>query len=144
MSSPTHRLYCWFIVSNCILAHRGRYKMTTDDMFLNEHFWTLNKISLKYVHCCLIDSITALVQILALRRTVSKPLSITMLASCTDAYMRHLGHQWVKCMFLGPGQATADHIVYKTLLITLIYIIFFTTYNWTLTTKQVPLLMKPF
>ena len=56
-------------------------------IFLNENFWTLNKISLKHVPYGLINNMTALIK--AWRRTVDKPLSEPMLARFIDTYMRH-------------------------------------------------------
>ena len=56
-----------------------------DDIFLNENFWTLDKFSLKYVTCGLIDKMAALVQIMAWRRWGDKPLSEAMLVCFTDA-----------------------------------------------------------
>ena len=66
-----------------------------DDMFkrifLNENIWTSNKMSLKYVPWVLIDSMTALVQIMAWCRPGDKPLSEPMLTQFIDAYIRHYG-----------------------------------------------------
>ena len=66
-----------------------------DDIFkcisLNENFWILNKIPLKYVPYGLIDNMAALVQIMAWRRADVKPLSEPMMAYFTDAYMHHPG-----------------------------------------------------
>ena len=45
---------------------------------LNKNFWILNKISLKYIRYGVIN-MTALVQIMALRRTGEKPLSKAMM-----------------------------------------------------------------
>ena len=65
-----------------------------DDIFyyiiflLNEKFWILIKISLKFVPKVLIDNNPALVQIMAWRRIGDKPLSEPMLTLITDAYMR--------------------------------------------------------
>ena len=54
-----------------------------DDIFkyisLNENFWILNKISLKYVPNGLIDFTAALVQIMAWCQTNDNPLSEAML-----------------------------------------------------------------
>ena len=44
-------------------------------IFLNENFWILNKISLKYVPQALIDNKPSLVQIMGCRWTGDKPLS---------------------------------------------------------------------
>ena len=55
---------------------------------LNEKFWILIKISLKFVPKVLIDNNPALVQIMAWRRIGDKPLSEPMLTLITDAYMR--------------------------------------------------------
>ena len=53
-------------------------------IFLNENFWILNKISLKYVPLGLIDNMTALVQIMACCL-----IGEGMLICCSDAYVRH-------------------------------------------------------
>ena len=58
-------------------------------IFLNGNFWILNKISLKYVPYGLIDSMTALVQIMAWCQTSDKPLSEEKSVWFTDAYMHH-------------------------------------------------------
>ena len=63
-----------------------------DDIFkcisLNKNFWILNKIPLRYVTYCLIDSIgSALIEIIAWRRIGDKPTSEAMSVCCTDAYV---------------------------------------------------------
>ena len=63
-----------------------------DDIFkcisLNEKFWVLYRISLKYVPWRLIDNMAALVQIMAWRQTGHKPSSwFAKLVCCTDAYI---------------------------------------------------------
>ena len=50
-------------------------------IFLNENVWVLNEISLKYVPYGLINNMSVLVQILALRRTSDKPLSEPMVVN---------------------------------------------------------------
>ena len=58
-------------------------------IFLNEKFYVLIKISLKFVPNGPIDNNPALVQVMAWRRIGDKPLSEPMLTRFTDAYMRH-------------------------------------------------------
>ena len=58
-------------------------------IFMNEKFFILIQIPLKFVPKGPIDNDPALVQIMAWRRTGDKPLSETMLTQFTDAYMRH-------------------------------------------------------
>ena len=83
---------CWWFNSS---PHGQNGRHFADDMFkrifLNENIWILNKISLKYVHCGLIDNMSALVQIMTWCRTGDKPLSEPMLIQFNDAYMRHWG-----------------------------------------------------
>ena len=59
-------------------------------IFLNENFWSLNKISVKYVAWGLIKDMTALLQIMAWCRISDKHLSKAILICFNDAYMRHL------------------------------------------------------
>ena len=58
-------------------------------IFVNEKFYILIKISLKFVPNGPINNIPALVQIVAWRRSGDKPLSEPMLNNFTIAYMRH-------------------------------------------------------
>ena len=58
-------------------------------IFMNEKVRISFNISLKFVPKGLINSIPALVEIMALRRPGDKPLSEPMLVNITDAYMRH-------------------------------------------------------
>ena len=60
-------------------------------IFFHENCYILIKFSLKYVRKGPIDNTRkpALVQIMAWRRPGDKPLSETMMAQFTDAYMRH-------------------------------------------------------
>ena len=58
-------------------------------IFMNEKFFILIKISLKFVPKAPIISITELVLIMAWLRLGDKPLSEPMLAWSTDPYMRH-------------------------------------------------------
>ena len=60
-----------------------------DEIFMNEKFCILIKISLKFVPKGPIDNNLVLVQIMAWRRIGAKPLSEPMLSQFTDAYMRH-------------------------------------------------------
>ena len=48
---------------------------------MNEIFWILKKVSLKFVPKCLINNIPALIQIIAWHRPVTKPLSEPMMIS---------------------------------------------------------------
>ena len=57
--------------------------------FLNENFFIWIHISLKFVPKGPIDNKSALVQVMAWRRTGDKPLSEPMLNQFTDAYMRY-------------------------------------------------------
>ena len=58
-------------------------------IFMNEKFYILIQISLTFVPMYLIDSRSALVQVMAWRRTGDKPLPEPMQTQLTDAYMRH-------------------------------------------------------
>ena len=58
-------------------------------IFVNENFYILIKLSLKFVPNGPINNIPALVLIMAWRRKGDKPLSEPMLIQFTDACMRH-------------------------------------------------------
>ena len=58
-------------------------------IFLNKNVWILINISLKFVPKGPINNISALIQIMAWRRTGDKPLSEPMMTQFNDAYMRH-------------------------------------------------------
>ena len=58
-------------------------------ILLNEKFFILIKISLKFVPKGPINNNPALVQIMACRQTGDKPLSEPMMAYFTDSYMHH-------------------------------------------------------
>ena len=58
-------------------------------IFLNENVRISIKISLKFVPKGPIDNKSALVQVMAWRRTGDKPLPEPVLTQFTDAYMRH-------------------------------------------------------
>ena len=58
-------------------------------IFLNENDKTLIQISLKIVPGSPIDNKSALVRVMAWRRTGDKPLPEPMMTQFTDAYMRH-------------------------------------------------------
>ena len=58
-------------------------------IFLNENIIFSFKISLKFDPRVSIYNKSALVQVMAWRRTSDKPLSERMLTRFTDAYMRH-------------------------------------------------------
>ena len=57
-------------------------------MFLNENASILIQVSLKFVPKGPIDNKSALVQVMAWRRTGDKPLPEAMMTQFTDAYMR--------------------------------------------------------
>ena len=61
----------------------------SDAFFVNEKFYILIKIPLKFVPKCPIDNNPALVQIMAWCRKGDKPLSAPMLTTFADAYMQH-------------------------------------------------------
>ena len=75
------------------LRPRPNRRHFADDIFKcifeNEDEWISPKISLKFVPRVRINNITALVQIMAWRRTGDKPLSEPMMTQFNDAYMRH-------------------------------------------------------
>ena len=58
-------------------------------IFMNEKLRILSRISLKFVPNGPIDKKSALVQVMARRRTGDKPLPEPMLDESTDAYMWH-------------------------------------------------------
>ena len=58
---------------------------------MNEKFYILIQISLKFVPKGPIDNMAALVQLMAWCRTGDKPLPDSMLTQFTDAYMGHSG-----------------------------------------------------
>ena len=58
-------------------------------IFVNEKFYILMELSLKFVHKGPIDNNPALIQMMAWCRMGDKPLFVPMLARFTDAYMRH-------------------------------------------------------
>ena len=60
-------------------------------IFMNEKFYILIKISLKFVPRGPIDNYPALVQMMAWREIGDKPLSEPMLTQSADAYMRQSG-----------------------------------------------------
>ena len=84
------------MMQNVSLTHLPLDKMATifaDDIFIcifmKEKFCILIKISLKFLLKCPIDNNTALVQIMAWRRSADKPSSEPILSRF--AYMRHWG-----------------------------------------------------
>ena len=106
------------------LAHRARDKMAvilTDDdficIFLNENFWILNTISLKYVPLSLTYNTPWLVQIMGCHRTGDKPLSEPIRVQFTDAYLRHsasMSYDWGwSSPGLGWGQIRIRISIYK-------------------------------
>ena len=82
-------LHVFLGVNSSFLGQNGH--RFADDIFIcifmNEMFFILIKISLKFVPS--INTIPALDQIMAWRRSGDKPLSDPMLTQFTDAYMRH-------------------------------------------------------
>ena len=58
-------------------------------ILLNENIRISIQISLKFVPKVLIDNMSALIQVMAWRRTGDKPLPEAMMTQFTDAYMRH-------------------------------------------------------
>ena len=58
---------------------------------MNEKFYILIQISLKFTPKGPIDNNTALVQVIAWRQTGNKSLPEPMMTQFTDAYMRHYG-----------------------------------------------------
>ena len=58
-------------------------------IFLNENDRIPIHISLKYVPMSPVDNKTALIQVMAWRRTGDKPLHGLMMTQFIDAYMRH-------------------------------------------------------
>ena len=86
--------YDWSIV----LTHLPLNKMAAifandifKRIFLNENIRISNQISLKFVPYGPNDNTSALVQVMAWRRTGDKPLPEAMMTQFSDAYMRHGG-----------------------------------------------------
>ena len=65
-------------------------------IFVNEKFYVLIKISVKFVPTCPIYNNTAFSHIIAWRRIGDKPLSELMLTRFTDAYICDTRGRWVK------------------------------------------------
>ena len=80
-------------VNSFPLGQNGRH--FPDDsfkhIFMNEKFFILIRISLKFVPTGPIDNKPALVQLMAWRRPGDKPLSEPMLTQFTASYMRYWG-----------------------------------------------------
>ena len=75
-------------------------------IFLNENEWILPRVSLKFVPKVPINSIPALVQIMAWRRPGGKPLFEPMMVSL----LMHIcvtRSQWVNCKHTRPGPESA-------------------------------------
>ena len=93
-------------VLNCPLTHWGRNKMDAISqttfyfkcIFLNEHVWIPNKISLKIVPKGPINNNAALVQVMAWRRLGDKPLSEPMMLRL-PTHICVTRPQWVKERF---------------------------------------------
>ena len=64
-------------------------------IFMNEMFCIWIRISMKFVPKRPIDNKSALVQVMAWRRTGDKPLPEPMLTQFTDTYMQHKGEMYV-------------------------------------------------
>ena len=58
-------------------------------IFVNEKFWILNKISVKFVPKGPIDNNPALAKVMTWRKMGDRPLYEPILTQLTDAYMRH-------------------------------------------------------
>ena len=58
-------------------------------ILLNENIRISIQISLKFVPKVLIDNMSALIQVMAWRRTGDKPLPEAMMTEFTDGYVRH-------------------------------------------------------
>ena len=75
-----------------LLTHLPLDKMAAifaDDIFVNENDRIVIQFSLKFVSKDLIDNDSALVEVMAWRRTGEKPLPEPMLTHFTDACMWH-------------------------------------------------------
>ena len=99
----TRASHHWCLASNIVLVNTLRPRQNgrhfADDIFMcvfyNENFCILIKIPLKYVHKGPIDNNTALVQIMAWRRSGDKPLSEPMMISL-PTHICVTQPQWVK------------------------------------------------
>ena len=83
--------YCWHQSINSSPLGQNRCHLADDIyrcIFVNENFFILIKISLKFVPEGPINNIQALVQVMAWRRIGDKPLSEPMQTRYTDAYMQ--------------------------------------------------------
>ena len=78
-------------INSSLPGQNGRH--FADDIFecifMNEKFFILIQISLKFVPKGPNDNKSALVQVMAWRRTGDKPLPEPILTEFTDAYMPH-------------------------------------------------------
>ena len=90
------RIFYTELTYACVLTHLSLDKMAAilaDDIFkgifLNETDKIPIQISLKLVPRSPIDNKSALVRVMAWRRTGDKPLPEPMMSQFTDAYMRH-------------------------------------------------------
>ena len=83
--SPGHEsIYTYLFPFNSLRPRRDRRHFADDIfkcVFLNENEWILLRISLKFVPKVRINNIPSLVQIMAWRRPVDKPLSEPMMVS---------------------------------------------------------------
>ena len=83
-------------------------------IFLNENVWISLKISLKFVPKVPINSIPALVQILAWRRLGDKPLSEAMMVSLLT-HICVTRPQWVKHVSKGAHLLLCSHFFNKNM-----------------------------
>ena len=92
---------CYWLINT--LRPRRNEQHFADDIFkrifFNENVWIAIKISLKFVPKGPIDNITALVEIMAWRRSGDKPLSQPMMISL-PTHICVIRPQWVKIYFL--------------------------------------------
>ena len=77
------------LITSSPLSHNGRYfaDNTLKCMFVNEYFFILIRILLKFATKGEIDNKPALVQVMAWRRTGDKPLPEPMLTQINDVSM---------------------------------------------------------
>ena len=75
LSSFAQVITCYFFYHIFIAFQIEMEKLLVKQASCQEIFWILNKISLKFVPKGLIDNIPTLIQIIALHRPVTKPLS---------------------------------------------------------------------
>ena len=79
-------------------------------IFLNENFWFLTQISLKYAPYGLIDNMAALIQIMAWRRRRDKPLSEPMMVSLLTHICVTLP-QWANSLASGGCVSNSKRVI---------------------------------